>query len=182
MVALHRIVLVVVAATALGCRARSAPGGTSAQQVDDTRRHQEPAGGFSFVPPKDWQVRDFPGLKYKVVAGPPTAGFASNINILDGTGKGSLDDYVKANIVTLQKQRKNCRILSQEAFNTSAGLQGARVVAEGEDGDRLLRFNIYIFGQGDKKFVVTCTALADGGAQLDPVFEACLKTFRFENK
>jgi hypothetical protein len=182
MVALHWIVLILVAATAVGCRAKSAPGGTSAQQVDDTRRHQEPAGGFSFVPPKDWQVRDFPGLKYKVVAGPPAAGFASNINIIDESAKSSLDDYVKDSIVTLQKVLKKCRILSQEAFKTSAGLKGARVVAEGEEGDRLLRFNGYFFAQGDMKFVVTCTALADGGAELDPVFEACLKTFRFENK
>src|SRR5262249_42430659 len=44
---------------------------------------------------------------------------------------------------------------------------------------KLLRQNFYFFDKGKTKFVVTCTALAEGGEKLDPVFEGSRKTFRF---
>jgi len=33
---------------------------------------------------------------------------------------------------------------------------------------------------GGTKFTITCTALAEGGEKLDPIFETCMKTFRFD--
>jgi hypothetical protein len=32
---------------------------------DESRRHVDKAGGFSFIPPDTWTVRDVPGLKFK---------------------------------------------------------------------------------------------------------------------
>ena len=148
----------------------------------DARRHVEKTGGFSFVPPEDWKVRDFPGLKYKIVVGPIGAGFASNINVVDETIKGTLDDYVKGNIAVLQSAFKKFRLVKQDDFKTSAGLQGARLIAESEQNDMLLRQTFYFFGTADTKYVITCSTLAEGGEKLDPVFEKSMKTFRFEKQ
>jgi hypothetical protein len=157
-------------------------GAGSGQQSEEPRRHQEQAGGFSFIPPKDWEVRDFPGLKYKIVTAPLKAGFTSNINVVEEQSKGALEDYVKANITALEKVFKKCKIISHQPFKTESGLESARVVAEAEQGEKMLRYVFYFFSRDDTKFVVTCTTLADGGEKLDPVLDSSLKSFRFEGK
>jgi hypothetical protein len=158
------------------------PGPARAQKQDEARRHLEKTGGFSLVPPDTWTVRDFPGLKYKVIVGPTQAGFASNIVVADETFKGTLDDYVKANKDAIMQVLKKAQIVKQEEFKTTDGLPGVRLIFENEQGDKLLRRTSYFFGATDTKYVLTCSTLAEGGEKLDPVFEQALKTFRFEKK
>jgi hypothetical protein len=153
-----------------------------ADQAGDVRRHTEAAGGFSFVPPEGWAIRPFPGAKFKTAVGPAAAGFAPNINVVDESFSGSLDAYVKGNLDSMQRVFKQFRLLKQEEFKTSQGLQAARVIAENELNGRVLRNTYYFFPNGDTKFVVTCTALAEGGDKFDPVFEGSMHTFRFDSK
>ncbi len=150
--------------------------------AQEARRHVEPSGGFSIVPPEGWQVLAIPGLKYKVVAGPPTGAFAPNINVVDEAFDGPIDPYVQANLDVMSKAFKRFRKLHQEPFQTESGLKGTVVVVENEQGDKLLHQTFYLLDGGPTKFVVTCTALADSGERLDPTFEAALKTFRLEKK
>ena len=56
----------------VGCGAAREPG-----------RHYEDVGEFSYVPPTGWTVTEFPGLKYKIVAGTPVEEFAPNVNFVD---------------------------------------------------------------------------------------------------
>jgi hypothetical protein len=149
-----------------------------ADQPDEKKRHTETGGGFSFIPPDGWTVKEFPGLKFKIAVGPAAAEFAPNINVVDEADDGKLDDYVKRNVAALQKVFKKGRLVKQEQFKTAAGLESARVIFEHEQQGKLLRQTFYFFDKGKTKFVVTCTALAEGGEKLDPVFEASLKTFR----
>jgi hypothetical protein len=65
------------------------------------RRHYEKEGGFSYDPPAEWQIVEFPGLKYH-----------------------------------------------------------------------------YFFEGGNRKYVLTCSALAEDGEALDAVFEESAMTFR----
>ncbi len=52
------------------------------------------------------------------------------------------------------------------------------MVIQSDQNGTLLRQAFYFFaGTGDNKFVVTCSALASGGEEIDEVFEASLKTF-----
>jgi hypothetical protein len=141
-------------------------------------RHSE--AGFSFVAPPGWEVRPFPGLKFKVVVGPAADGFAPNINVVDEKANIPLDDYVTGNLDTMQQVFQRFRLVKQDAFKTAAGLEGGRLFVENEQGGKLLRQIFYFFGKGDTKYVLTCTALAEGGDRLDPVFEASMKTFRFD--
>jgi hypothetical protein len=154
----------------------------SRNRAEDPRRHVEAAGGFSFVPPEDWKIRDFPGMKFKAAIGPSAAGFAPNITIVDELFSGSLDAYVKQNLAALQKAFRKFHLAQQDDFKTTAGEQGARLVTESEQQGRLLHQTFYIFGKGDTKFVITCSTLAEGGDKYDSVFETSIKTFRFEKK
>ena len=83
-------------------------------------RHTETAGGFSFCPPKDWVIKDVPGMKYKIAFGPAAGGFAANINVVDESFSGSLADYVKANFQPLTKMFKGQKNLGQADFKTDS--------------------------------------------------------------
>jgi hypothetical protein len=149
---------------------------------DEKRRHTERAGGFSFVRPEGWEVREIPGLKFEVVVGPTRDRFATNINVVDEAFKGSAEAYVRASLSTLKRQLKDLRIEKQEPFKTRSGLQGMRLITENQQDERLLRQTFYFFGNGEKVYVLTCSTLAEGGEELDPLFERAMKTFRFEDK
>jgi hypothetical protein len=146
-------------------------------------RHVEKEGGFSFVPPKDWELRDFKGLKYKIVVGPAANAFAPNINFVDEASKDTLKDYVAAQKKALKAFFKEFKEISEGEFKTADGTAAVRIVIENKQGENLLRQSFYLFDMPKgKKLVVTCSALARGGDKLDPVFKACLKSFKLEKK
>ena len=156
--------------------------GAWAAQPQEGRRHTEKAGGFSFVVPEGWTVRDFPGLKYKIVVGPARDGFAANMNVVDEAFRGSIDDYLKATLASMKQVFKDVQIEENGPFETKSGSKGGRIVAKTHQGERFLRQTFYCFGDGATMYVVTCSALAEGGKELDPLFERAMKTFRLEGK
>lgn len=137
-------------------------------------------GGFSYVPPEGWMAYHVPGLKYLIVSGPMKIGDAPNINAADEEFAGSLEDYIKVNRANLQLIMEEFRIVKQEEFLTADGLRGSRVVAEVKQLGRNHRQTYYFFENGNKKYIAVCTTKSEGGEQLDPVFEASMKTFRIE--
>ncbi len=146
--------------------------------ADVGKRHKETAGGFSFCPPQGWAVRTLPGMKYSIAAGPASKGFAPNINVVDETAEMPLAAYVDANKATLSKAFKSYKEVGKSDFKTASGLKGTRLLIQSDQNGTLLKQAFYFFaGTGDKKFVVTCSALASGGEEIDEVFEASLKTF-----
>jgi len=60
------------------------------------------------------------------------------------------------------------------------GCKLARLMVEDEQNNQLLRQTFYIFSKKNTKFTVTCSALAEEGDKFAPIFEASMKTFRFE--
>jgi hypothetical protein len=157
---------------------------TSALQADDKpARYVEKEGGFSFVLPPDWKVREFPGFKYQIAHGPAADGFAPNINFADEAFRGKLSDYVTANKRTLSAVFKDYKELGEAELKTDDGMPCIRLVAQCNHQGKVLRQTFYFFDLAPgRKLVATCSALADGGEKLDPVFEASLKTFRVEKR
>jgi hypothetical protein len=150
--------------------------------ADDPRRHTEVAGGFSFIPPDGWQIRTIPRLKFKVATGPAADGFAPNINIVDESFNGSVDDYAQANLANLQRALKQVRLLKEDQFTTAKGMQAPRMVIEHDFNGKPLHQTFYMFSNGATKFVITCSALAQDGDRLAPVFESAMRTFRFDRE
>jgi len=149
--------------------------------ADEKTRHVEKAGGFSFVPPKDWTLREIPGLKFKAAVGPAANGFAPNIVFVDEAYKGTLADYMAANKKTLAKVFKNYKELGEKNLKTDSGADMIALVIQREDNDKMVRQTFYFLDlNAEKKIVATCTALTDGGDKLDGLFETSLKSYRVE--
>jgi hypothetical protein len=148
-----------------------------------TQRHVEPQGGFSFVPPEGWEIRSFPGAKYKMAFGPQLGGKTPNIVVADEFFPGSLDDFVKASIESTVQVKPNIKVVKREDFTTAEGLEGRRVFFEDRGiGPAPYRYIVYLFGRGQTKFAICCTSVGESADQLDAVFEGCVKTFRFEGQ
>ncbi len=148
---------------------------------EEPARYTEKAGRFSFVPPVDWTLRRFQRLEYRVVIGPVKEGFVANMNVVLEPVEGTLDDYVKANKPVLEKVHKKFKLLEEGELKTKSGLRGVRLIIENEQNDRLLRQSMYLFGTADRKYIVTCTTLAEDGAKFDKLFEQAMETFRLED-
>jgi hypothetical protein len=138
------------------------------------------SGKFAFDSPPGWTKQPFGGLKHDVVMGPAANGFTPNINIVEERFRGSIDAYVQGSIDSMNRMLQNAQILAQSEFTTTDGLEGRRMTIENDQFGHRLRQTFYFFEQGSQKFVVTCSALAEGGEELDPVFETSMKTFHFE--
>lgn len=142
------------------------------------RQHYEKAGAFSYDPPPGWQVIEFPGLKYRISHGPRENEFSPNINVVDEAFSGTLAGYVDANLQNMEKLFVNLKVLSRADFRTQDNEAAVKVVTENEQQGRMLRQTFFFIGSGNRKYVVTCTALADGGDKLDAVFAGSVETFR----
>ena len=123
-------------------------------------------------------MKEIPGLKYQIAVGEPVDGFAPNINVVDESFRGSLSDYVAKNLQALGKLFKDFKKLSESEFKTDSGLKGTKLITQADQQGRSLRQTFFFFeGKPGKKLVITCSALADKGSKLDPLFEASMKTF-----
>jgi hypothetical protein len=153
-------------------------GSDSKDDPPEAGRHSEPAGNFSYVPPRGWNVKDFGGLKFKVVIGPPAEGFAPNMNFIAEANPLPLDACVDGTVAQLQQVFANFRLIDRQAFTTRAGLKGHKIIYENQQNNRRLRQCQYFFDLGREKLVITATALASAGGQHDAVFDECVKTFK----
>jgi hypothetical protein len=170
-----RSILIVSLCVLLG----QAPGLGAADEK--AARHVEKAGGFSFVPPKEWTIRDIPGMKFKGAVGPAANGFAPNIVFVDEAYSGTLADYMAATKKALGTVFKNYKELGEKKLKTDGGSEMIMLVIEREDNGKTLRQRFYFLNlSAEKKIVATCTTLAEGGDKFDDVFETSLKSYRVE--
>lgn len=138
----------------------------------------EKAGGFSYDPPPGWTIAEFPGLKYRVSAGKPENEFAPNINVVDEKCGGGLSAYADATVENTKKLFTELSVVSRDEFKTDDGLTGIRVIMDNTVQRFRLRQTFFIFTNGDHKYVVTSSALSEGGEDFDDAFMTSMKTFR----
>lgn len=157
---------------------------SSVAQEARSNRYTEPEGGFSYVPPKDWVLRELPGRKYKFAFGQPIDGFAPNINVVDELSVASLDDYVNTQMQALSRVYeqiglKNFKILRQSKFVTEQKLTGIKIVTQSTANGKAISQTFYCFqGKSNKKFVVTCSVPGDAGESFGKTFDDSIKSFR----
>ena len=136
------------------------------------------AGGFSYTAPPGWKVGHLPQARYIVAYGRPAGGFAPNIVVVDETAPMSLTDYVRANMVQMQKHYPGYHSLGQSPFVTRNGLHGIKMVAVAAPLGRSVRQIFYLFSaKGSRKIVVTASSLAEQGSRYDATMDAAMKTF-----
>jgi hypothetical protein len=117
-------------------------------------------------------------LKYRISHGPRENEFAPNINVVDEAFSGTLAAYVDANLRNIERLLVNLKVFSREDLKTQDNEAIVKVVTENEQQGRMLRQTFFFIGSGNRKYVMTCTALADGGDKFDPSFAGSVETFR----
>jgi hypothetical protein len=150
------------------------------KKQDESDRLIEKEGGFSYVPPRGWEIVEFPGLKYRISRGTIVSEFAPNINVVDEQYSGTLDSYVDGNIDAMSGVFEDFNLINREPFSTDEGLQSVMLIVENVQMQRNLRQYFYFFEDNDRKYVVTCTSLASNYEEVDSLFDKSIRSFRLE--
>lgn len=164
--------------------ALSALGGRAVFAQDGAQKYQ--AGDFSYIPPKGWKMVTVKGKEYKVATGPIRGGFAPNIDVTVDRSKevkaADTAEYVKTQLEALKKSFNDLNLIKEEDFTTDLFYRGKRITYEAtviRDKPKVRQTLVFIVLRS-RMHIVTCSALAEGGADLDPTFERALKSFRFD--
>jgi hypothetical protein len=148
--------------------------------ADNGPRIYNNEGKFSFCPPLNWTEREFPGLKYKLVAGPTESNFTVNISLLDDTYNGTLQEYVNGNVTQLSTH--GYTIVNRKTFRTNSGISGECVTTNSTQNGFFLKQVFYFLpASNDNYFVITCSALDRYSAKYLSAFEDSIKTFELTN-
>jgi hypothetical protein len=147
----------------------------------DGGRFVEAAGGFSYVPPKDWKMVKGAGQKFAFPSGPATEGFAVTLLFAEEAFKGTVAEYWAAAEKNFTSAFKNFKKVSQADFKTEAGQPAIQMVIENEQAGRHVRQCVYILkGAPDKIIAAFGTVLSEQGNAYDAEMDACIKSFRAE--
>ncbi len=146
------------------------------------RMFVEPRGGFALELPNNWTVEQREGLKYRAMYAPPENNFSTNVNVIDEAFSGTLVQYVEQSLKTIQSGGAgvtNAKVFSRSDVVLNSGAQAVRLlITSSIPAQKLnLRQIAYLTEGNEKKFFVTCTALAASGSKFDRVCDTALKTF-----
>lgn len=142
-------------------------------------RHNETAGGFSYIPPAGWAIKPFPGLTYGLLLGPTENEYAANLNFVVETKKQSFDDFVTESENKMKSYMPEYVQITKAKFKTAKGVQGVRITASVLKGKRRLKEYLYFFPMpGGKKIAVTGSALPMDLA-MDAVFDKTVASLQF---
>jgi len=112
-----------------------------------------------------------------MIAPAKSSGLSSKMVTTVEPYNGSLRDYVDTDVQALRKSALKGKVANAE-FAADSKTPAYKVKLQTGPKDVDLTETMYIFqGTGDKKIVITCTAPAKFEAQLEPLFDACMKTF-----
>jgi hypothetical protein len=143
-------------------------------------RHHEPAGGFSYCPPKGWAVHEVPGAKYKyaiILAD----GFTPLISVIDEDGSENLEDFTAGNITAITEAFPDYQEVASAPFITASGLKGYRhIVTLTQKGKPLRQSLFFIDGGNGRKFLLKGSALAKDGDSRDAGFLAAALSFQID--
>ncbi len=132
---------------------------------------------FTMSAPKGWQLREIPGITFKIAIGPSAGGFAANINVVSEAFRGTPDTYADANertLSTLPQYAKHGRV----PFKTSQGKPAVKLIAtQTQQGKSVRQIFYFMSGQKGKMYVITASAIASEGSKFDALFDATARSF-----
>jgi hypothetical protein len=147
-----------------------------AQKMGETYTSTE--NGYSHRVPQGWENKPGPQPGVTMIVAPKESGLSSNMVTTVETFAGSLSDYVDANKRALQSNMPDAKVLTDAEFATDAKATGHKVKLQNKVKELDLAQTMYFFeGADGRKVIVTCTAPAKYAADLDSLFDDCMKTF-----
>ena len=133
--------------------------------------------GYSHRIPLGWERKPAPPSKATMIAAPESSGVSSNMVTTVEPYDGTLRAYVDTNIESLKKSAVKGKAVSRE-FTTDSKTPAYKVKLQNKVKGTDVGQTMYFFqGAGDKKIIITCIAPVESQAQLEPLFDACMKTF-----
>jgi hypothetical protein len=170
-----------IALSFFNCATNNASSINAVYADEVNERYVDIDGGFSILPPDSWQVREWPGLKYKVIIGPTSYEFNPNINFVDENYNGQLNDYVDANMEAL-KRIFRYELIQRNEFITTKNLKGEKVIIHSLQNERYYRQIFYFFTvRNGRQLLATCTVPLEAGDIYDELFDKTMKTFESIN-
>ena len=137
-------------------------------------RYTESYGAFSVAVPEEWELREYPGLKYKILIGTRDRGYTPNINFVTESNSTTLGLYVEQNTVALENTLNDFEVVANDAITTESGIRGRRLVTFSTQSGVDVRQTFYFFSlPNGEKVIITCSAAAAGGERYDYIFREC---------
>jgi hypothetical protein len=140
-------------------------------------RFFETTGGFSICPPRNWNVIEFPGLKYKIIHTDPINGFSPNMTFVDEYYDGSLSEYMNLSNQNMKRIYPDAEYIRNESFLADSGLRGIKQVIINNVSGNLLRQSFYCFSNGKIKIIITCSVNNSNGQRYESIFDESVRTF-----
>jgi hypothetical protein len=145
------------------------------QKIGDTFTSAE--HGYSHRIPLGWETKPPPPSKAVMIVAPKSSGVSSDMVTTVESDSGTLSAYVDSNVQSLKKSAVKGKVVRVE-FMTDSKTPAYKVKLQNKVKDADVGQTMYFFQRpGDKKIIVTCTAPVELQAQLEPLFDACMKTF-----
>jgi hypothetical protein len=152
----------------------------SLSELSKADRYYEEEGGFSYIPPDGWTIKEVPGNKYKFVFGPLTGNYSPNINFIPEDYSGSIDRYVDDSLKSLNQIFKDAKIISKTTFITDSGNSGFKIIIDNKFNDLLLQQTLFLIDGGNKKFAITYSRLRDKGKEFDSKVDMTARSFQYD--
>ncbi len=148
---------------------------TQPQKLGGTFTSDE--GGFSFRIPEGWQTKPAARPGMTMIVAPQESGYSANMTVSIESFDGTVRDYADANKTSVVGTFPDAVVLSDTAFVPATNAASYKVTFQNRMKDVDLRQLMYFFaGPAGKKIVVTTTATAAQGPELEPLFDGCMKT------
>ena len=146
------------------------------QKVGETFTSKE--HGYSLRVPQGWEHKPPPPSTADMMASPKESGITSNMVTTIEPFPGSLSEYVDVTRASLERSTPSATVVSESEFLPTRGSAGHKMKLHNKYQDIDLAQTLYFFsGAGDNKIIVNCTTPAKFEAQLEPLFDDCLRTF-----
>lgn len=143
------------------------------------RKLDEPAGGFSYYVPRNWEVIEVEDSAYRVAVGPHRNGYLANIRVSRESAPINFSYYLQVARRELGNQFMGTGVEDDDSFTTVAGVKGRRWIAHTmQAGERVWHAHYLFPGPGDVKFVISASASQAEAVRVEQMADAAVKTLR----
>ncbi len=167
---MKRVLFITMMVVLVGCGER--------KPIPSVRLHQT-AGAFSFVTPDGWFRDKLAGIDFMVVSTVVDFGMKPNIYVDFVDPETNLDDMSDRIIALNKRNHPSYGVVRSADFPTEFGLAGAKITAGRENKEALpLALFHYLFQDGERVIVITCTCADPVKQAYEPVFDATMMSLQ----
>ena len=133
--------------------------------------------------PRGWEQTPMEGGNGVKFVAPKASGYTANFNVLSDPFAGSLDEYAEATISAVKAAVPAAVLGAKVPFGTDSGVASLKLPLRQKVKDVEVAQILYLFeGQNGRKMVLTSSTTATQLADMEKLFDACMKTLAIEGK